>query len=549
MKMNTDVIVYKSWIPTKERKDIRINLTKDKKYLKKVSDSIDILTKQNCYILGEEKERKYLSKAICIELICRNKNQAIFIAQVNDEFNWKKASDKIEDYYGTFTDDLIYFVIEDCHNNVEEVKKFWDELSSKNIPKARFIFTLHKIEPINVNFLNGCYKLDLHPNKTLAIDMPTFFKELCDEYESRKKENKILIVGDVMLDHKMEGVEPNLNEVHNHRLDVFMVDGKEQEHKTLGGAADIAWAFSKVSIVTLIGVIGKDCEGNTLEKLCKDADIVFLPVKADVLTTTKIYMSCNINGTVKIVRFDREDKKLMKQQCDDVRKEIINNIEKAAESGIDCIVLKDHEKGMISEFIVKTLSRIAYEKKIPLFVDPKYSWEIFKDVEIKAMLPNIKEASYGIFGNARAKTGIIQKKISEHTFEDDDYQKLIDNYPQCKDFIIKADENGAVILIRNEDGWNIKEFKPLNIYKSLNCVGCGDVFDAFAIIGILHNHSLEESVLFANFVAGLRVKKLLGGVMSPDEIKKKLDKGSAFINAYFEDNKKLVETILKDVNT
>jgi bifunctional ADP-heptose synthase (sugar kinase/adenylyltransferase) len=263
-------------------------------------------------------------------------------------------------------------------------------------------------------------------------------------------------------------------------------------------------------------------------------------------------------GTACVVRFNREDSKLMEKKCLEYKDIVINKIEEAAKNS-DCIVIKDHEKGFITADLVKKISKIANDNKIPLFVDPKYKWDKFNDINIKAILPNIKEASYGLLGKENESE--IRRRWNNSTLYDDDYKKLVDKYPKCENIIIKADRKGAFIVSANiPEGIKPKEIMALPLQeKEFNTgIGCGDVFNAYAIVGILSRHAqeksvleesvleesvLEESVLFANFVAGLRAKKSLGQVMSPDEIKSELKNESTHFNDYIIKNEQLVETI------
>lgn len=383
---------------------------------------------------------------------------------------------------------------------------------------------------------------ELEKKNAQERDIPTFFQKLCDEYS--KKEKKILIIGDVMLDHTMRGDTAKYNKVESHESEAYMLRKKERESKTLGGAADIARAFSDVSQVTLIGVIGSDCEGQDLAKLCKEQCIDLRPIIINnVLTTTKIYFYQPLGQRVprwRVIRFDREDTELMKTECLEKKNEICSKIEEAVRNPIDCIVIKDHEKGLITQNIVRKISTIAIDKKIDLFVDPKYTWNKFKDVVIKAILPNIKEALFGI----QEEEDEIRTKTSNSMLDPYDYIKLVENYPDCKNFIIKADEKGAVIVSKNvKDEIKIEDIKPLEVGSNLETgIGCGDVFDAYIIIGVLHGYSLEISALFANFVAGLRAEKPLGVIISPKDIKKELIPESPRFK-YFKDNKKLVKNI------
>lgn len=547
-------------IPGHTEDEIKKILDSDKNFCEQVSKLLTNLEEKNCVIAGEENRRKKLSYAVCINLK-KNEKQEIYFAKINKEFKWIDAHSKI--FYNSRFKERHYYILEDCNNNIEEVNKLVGEISRKNITNARFLFTLQTIDRQNNSFLSGCYLSDLNP-KPLTIEMPTFFQELCDEYESHKKARKILIVGDVMLDHKMEGKKPDIDEVHTHGLDnVYKLSNKKYESKTLGGAANIAYALSKVSQVTLIGIIGSDCEGETLEKLCKDENIDFLPIKIpEVLTTTKIYFFNLPDGEKKeIIRFDREDRDLMIKSCnkETVQDKIFEKIKEVTKSHIDCIVLKDHEKGMISEDLLKKISIIARNKEIandneiPLFVDPKYKWEKFKDIKIKAILPNIKEASFGLYDDPKKEDfDEIRRNIKNRKLKDEDYRKLIKKYPECDNFVIKAEEKGAFILSKSASERKIEEVKSLRIDDIVTDVGCGDVFDAFVIIGMLNKHSLKESVFFANFVAGLRTKKPLGEVMSPDEINEEINEElkteSPSVKTYFEYNKTLIKIIEKDFN-
>ena len=127
---------------------------------------------------------------------------------------------------------------------------------------------------------------------------------------------------------------------------------------------------------------------------------------------------------------------------------------------------------------------------------------------------------------------------------------MVDKYSNCDNFIIKAASKGAVILSRNANDCP-EEIKPfLNIGDDFKTdVGCGDVFDAFAIIGLLHEPTPEElhihklkAVLFANFVAGLKTKKPLGELMSIVDIEKELEQES--FKEYIKDNVQVVNKIL-----
>lgn len=377
------------------------------------------------------------------------------------------------------------------------------------------------------------------------------FKNLCNEY--RKKNKNILVVGEVMLDHKIRGSEAKYQDVQKHDIvkreveyqdvwkdeivkragEVYMVN---EEPKTLGGAADIAMALSKISNVTLIGVVGLDCEGKTLIEECKAHDIKCGLIEApNVKTTTKIYIERLTQGTDKeTIRFDRESTESMKRYCESNHHTIINEVSKYV-NNIDCIVIKDHNKGMISKELIEKIASIIGDK-IPLYVDPKYNWERFESVEIKAILPNIKEAASGLYDIEKNEYKVL-KRDKSCTLEYIECSNLFEMFSNCENIIIKAAKEGAIIMSRIENNCPIKVRPFLTGHDFKTDVGCGDVFDAFVIVGMLCQHTPKESVLFANFIAGLKTKKSLGEHMCVDDIEKELEKDS--FKKYVTDNSKL----------
>jgi bifunctional ADP-heptose synthase (sugar kinase/adenylyltransferase) len=373
------------------------------------------------------------------------------------------------------------------------------------------------------------------------------FSDLCVNY--RKKFKNVLIVGEVMLDHKMVASNAKYSSVQKHLLlkqgdgEVYMVF---RDIKTLGGAADVAMAFSLISNVSLISVIGTDSEGDDLVNLCEYYGITFDPIRThDVVTTKKIYLHRTTEGPdLPVIRFDRENIKLMTNYCEDkkVKKDIIEKIKNI--NNLDCIVIKDHQKGMITTDLVEEISKVAIEKKIPLYVDPKYNWQIFKDVRIEAIVPNMKEAASGIFNMETEEPEILYRDNECKFKEDSEYAKLSNEYPYCNIFIIKASRKGAVIVTKDTKA-EPKFIKPLLVGEELDTdIGCGDVFDAFVIVGMLNELTLEESVLFANFVAGLKAKKSLGEHISLENIENELNQFSFKI--YVSDNTKLIDQMLKN---
>ena len=164
----------------------------------------------------------------------------------------------------------------------------------------------------------------------------------------------------------------------------------------------------------------------------------------------------------------------------------------------------------------------------------------FNFTELSLRYRNIKEVACGLFDIGKDKYQVM-KRDNDCKLEDSEYVLLTKKYPKCRNFIIKAAHNGAVIMPQNEDKI---EIRPLIVKENdfKTDVGCGDVFDAFTIIGRLHRHSLEESVLFANFVAGLKAKKSLEEPISLKDVEEGMEQDS--FDTYVRDNLSLIYQIL-----
>jgi bifunctional ADP-heptose synthase (sugar kinase/adenylyltransferase) len=484
-----------------------------------------------------------------------------------DTYNYKNIFSYVKDFYSIEElDTLLCFEVDelrsefaDSDNIISRVKKailFFKKreriedllkLLEKNRPDQ---YKLHEPEFRTIS-----------PAKEQRNSLEKMREELIELCKLLRNKNKsIVVIGEVMLDHKMmvrKGASFDQVQEHEVGLEkIYVLESKDKENKTLGGAANIAHAFSKVSKVTLIGVVGSDEEGIKLVKLCKTNGIDFIPIKiSELITTTKIYCySYGIQiGTMKMgfekaydaTRIDREDKIAMNKFCREYEDAIIKKI-KTINKPIDCVLLKDHEKGMFQSGIIKAISEYYKDKLI--FLDPKYSesWKNFSGMKFEAALPNIKEAAYGVWHGDEQVDTLVKTKCAD-LFGDEDYRHLVIDYPHINYFIIKADCRGAVVVSRDHEGKaKYSAIKQLNVdLKDFRVgIGCGDLFDAFFVSGILNGASLKKSALLANFAAGHRTKKPLGEVMTPEEVislleREKLDDP----NGYFKRNEEFIAEI------
>jgi len=358
---------------------------------------------------------------------------------------------------------------------------------------------------------------------------------------------KILIIGDVMLDSTMYMIDAPYDQVltHDNLNMVFVLLPKDEylyknlkidcsDRRSLGGAAGIMTTLLEIPnvYVDMIGIIGNDRQGDEIQELFKDlqnkhhenneACSNFHPIVIDEYpTVTKYYYHCvKYNQGPPLItryRFDREDIELIYDNIEKY-KESFNLVLNEICTNYDCIIIKDHQKGMINEYVIDWISQ-KYPNT-PIFIDPKYNFDYYKKLNIKAIIPNIKEASMGIKEIANISEEEVKKRATESRLYDEDYDLLKECLPNCDSFIIKSDINGAIIYSDDNNYHDRDYIYPLPVEESKlkSNVGCGDTFDAYFIIGQLKEYSLQTSIKLANIAAGIKRKKELGEVVSPQEV-------------------------------
>lgn len=365
--------------------------------------------------------------------------------------------------------------------------------------------------------------------------------------ELRKRKKNILVIGDVMLDHVLYGLHAGFTEVQNHGLAVFLQESVTEsyvapariasETYSPGGAAWLARSLVEVADVALCGILGSrevnkpDREGERLIQSLQ-GKVNFKYVLADEAPTickNYFFLPKKIEPRVGYtgIRVDREDRKLMYQEVESLLGErILAQVKRIVDLKLpDAIVIDDYEKGTVSSHILKEIISLAPD--IPLFVDPKYGWHKFKGIQISAILPNVKEA---LFGSGLSEEEVKARIDRRETVNEQDFERLVENFPQCKDFIVKADEHGATILTyeMRKRRHKPRPIKPVDARGYISSIGCGGVFDSLFISSRLHGFSSDISAILANFAGGLKTTKPLGIVLSVNEILNQIQEKSSY---------------------
>ena len=209
-------------------------------------------------------------------------------------------------------------------------------------------------------------------------------KEIFDNF----KNNKVLIIGDIMLDTYLIG---NVDRI-SPEAPVPVVDINEQIDK-LGGASNVALNIKGLGATPLIcSTFGGDQKAWELKVAIKKCDMEtkYLHSSSNRKTTNKIRV---IGNNTQLLRVDNESKNdLNKDELD----MMIRNITIAlAENDINAILIQDYNKGVVTPDLLEFITKINKKRNIPVFADPKVkNFEFYKNIKI--FKPNFNELRKGL---------------------------------------------------------------------------------------------------------------------------------------------------------
>ena len=306
----------------------------------------------------------------------------------------------------------------------------------------------------------------------------------------QNKTPKILVVGDLMIDHYLWGSSERISP--EAPVQVVNVDS---ESTVLGGAGNVINNLNALgAMVDVISVIGECETSKELKDLLCDIKIEtqYLITQKNRVTSKK---SRIIAAQQQVVRYDRESTSEINNKSQvailKVFKKIVNNY--------DVILLSDYGKGVLTFELTQSLISIANENKKKLLVDPK-GLDYSKYEGAYLLTPNKKEASEA--------TNIIIK----------DNESLTQSIRILKDQIdltvslITLSEKGVAIFD------NELRIHPTVAREVFDVTGAGDTILASLGFALSCNKDIDEAIKFANLASGVVVGKIGSATATLNEI-------------------------------
>jgi len=303
---------------------------------------------------------------------------------------------------------------------------------------------------------------------------------------------RILVVGDLMLDHYLSGSVDRISP--EAPVPVLVV---RDERDLPGGAANVVMFLRAFGATVLpCGLIGRDAGGELLLKHFASRGIdVSGVVAVDGRTTTM--KTRVVAGRQQIVRIDREETTppgepalvAVLAACD------------AALDGCDGVIISDYGKGLVVPRLIEHVVSGARARGKPVAVDPKV--EHFRQYRgVTLITPNNKEASEGIGIPIRDGTSLDQAARAIAAAIDPDI------------LLVTRSEHGMALFERDRPCVAI----PTRARDVFDVTGAGDMVIAVALLALVSGASPVAAAHLANAAAGIEVQKFGCQPVSPAEL-------------------------------
>ncbi|MBC7915122.1 MAG: D-glycero-beta-D-manno-heptose-7-phosphate kinase [Pyrinomonadaceae bacterium] len=290
----------------------------------------------------------------------------------------------------------------------------------------------------------------------------------------------ILIIGDVMMDSYLWG---NVERI-SPEAPVPIISVSKKENR-LGGASNVALNIQALGATPHIcAVVGTDIEGDEFIKILQTQNLSSQGILqiANRPTTVKTRV---IGHHQQMIRIDAEVDEELSEENSMLLLSRINQILESRK--IDAIIFEDYDKGVISEYLIEKVVKLAKEKNIITLADPKKR-NFLSYKEVTLFKPNLKELREGLkievdAGNADVLELAVQK-----------LQKKL----QADMVMVTLSERG--VYMKSKNGSKII---PAHVRDIADVSGAGDTVIATAAVCLAAGLDEFNTAAISNLAGGL----------------------------------------------
>lgn len=311
--------------------------------------------------------------------------------------------------------------------------------------------------------------------------------------------NRILVLGDVMLDHFIWG---NVGRI-SPEAPVPVVE-LERESFMPGGAGNVARNLRALDVPTeLFGVVGRDAHGSQLKQLLKEQQVgcegVVEVAKRPTSVKTRV-----VAQTQQVVRIDREARDGLGPQ---VTAQLVTALGAMIPNSA-AVIIGDYGKGVVSQELLQEIKLLCRESGVWLSLDPKPVHHL--DLcNLSLITPNRKEAFE--LGDLPDDTRM------PNPLEDRNLMRAAESLLQELKpavLLITLGELGMLLCQRGQKPFHI----PTIAQEIFDVSGAGDTVIASFTLAIAAGASPMEAAIFSNHAAGVVVGKVGTATVTPEEL-------------------------------
>lgn len=312
-----------------------------------------------------------------------------------------------------------------------------------------------------------------------------FSKQQIEEFLRVCPQKRVLVVGDVMLDHYIWGMVERISP----EAPVPVVHVRRESFR-LGGAANVAHNVAALGArVALSGIVGRDFPAQVLEQLLseKGVDTQGLLAREGRQTTKKTRV---IAHHQQVARIDREDPA-------DIPLEVENRFLALVEKAIpatDAVILSDYNKGLLTARVIRTIIDWCRGRDIFVAVDPKKrDWRVYSNASI--MTPNFTEFQQHVGESCAVDDRAGMRALAERVMV------------QCRldHLLVTLGEHGMAVFGRNQTHHPFISTRAKDVY---DVTGAGDTVISSLVLAHAAGLDIFASACLANTCAGLVVRRV-----------------------------------------
>ena len=305
---------------------------------------------------------------------------------------------------------------------------------------------------------------------------------------------RILVVGDLMLDHYLWGDATRISP----EAPVPVVKA-DRDTYTAGGAANVASNLRALGVaVDLVGAVGADAGAEKLRAILGGRGVLLDDILPDPARSTiqKTRVMCR---NQQLCRIDREDApSAYALPADYVAKTLPARIAAA-----DAVIISDYAKGVVTSDVIRAIRRLAGpDKLVALDPKPRTSLEFY---DMGLITPNRSEA---------LQLAQIQGVGPSDPFPAAEVCRILHERYATRLLVVTLGADGMLL---SADGVPLRQI-PTAARAVFDVSGAGDTVAAVLTAALAAGADPEKAAQLANQAAGVVVEKIGTATATPAEI-------------------------------